>query len=109
MVMSESSGPTSFAPIVVSADGTGIGGLGGSAIHALSLGNVFTFRRLLDQHDKLRHIDIIGVGGIGDYAGCSRMSRVGAAAVALATSLGKEGIAVFEKIMNELVVMDKIS
>ena len=83
-----------------SASGEGIGGLGGTAIHPLSLGNVRTLRRLLDEHPELCTIDIIGVGGVKDAAGVARMKAVGAKAVALATALGREGIQVFEKICN---------
>lgn len=67
-------------------------------MHPLALGNVKTIRQLLDQHDELRHIDIIGVGGCQDFAGYERFLNVGAAAVAVGTALGREGVAVFKKI-----------
>lgn len=67
-------------------------------MHPLALGNVKTIRKLLDQHDELKHIDIIGVGGVQDFAGFERFMNIGAAAVAVGTALGKEGVGVFEKI-----------
>ncbi|KAL2044347.1 hypothetical protein N7G274_003052 [Stereocaulon virgatum] len=88
------------APALNSSTGTGIGGLAGSALHPLALGNVATLRRMLDAHNELKHIDIIGVGGVSDAAGFQRMKNVGASAVAVGTALGAEGIGVFEKIHN---------
>ncbi|KAF5381935.1 hypothetical protein D9757_007586 [Collybiopsis confluens] len=84
---------------------TATGGLAGEAIHALSLGNVYTFHRLL--HDEagplhkahsrsLRNIAIIGVGGVTTPAAYARMRKGGAAVVGAATLLGKEGVMAFE-------------
>lgn len=87
-------------PAIASASGTGIGGLAGAALHPLALGNVATLRSMLDEHDELRHIEIIGVGGVSDRAGYERMKSAGAAAVGLATALGAEGVGVFEKILK---------
>lgn len=53
---------------------------------------------MLDAHDELGQIKIIGVGGVADGAGYRRMRSVGAYAVAVGTALGREGIGVFEKI-----------
>ncbi|WP_429945569.1 dihydroorotate dehydrogenase [Bibersteinia trehalosi] len=78
--------------------GTGIGGMAGTAIHALSLGNVYTIRQMLDKQPKLQHLQIIGVGGVNDKAGFERMKSVGADFVGLATALGVKGIKVFEEI-----------
>lgn len=75
----------------------GFGGLAGPAIHPLALGNVSTLRRRLDGAG-LGDIDIIGVGGVSDAAGYRRMRAVGASAVAVATGLGKQGVAVFDRI-----------
>ncbi|KAJ3773315.1 hypothetical protein FB446DRAFT_733496 [Lentinula raphanica] len=73
------------------------GGLAGEAIHALSLGNVYTFRRHLDDEDDgLRGISIIGVGGVTSPAALSRMTKAGASVVGVATLLGKEGVKAFE-------------
>jgi len=85
-------------PALASEAGTGIGGLAGAALHPLALGNVATFRKLLDQHEETVNVLIIGVGGVEDQAGFARMRKVGAEAVACATSLGRYGIGVFEKI-----------
>ncbi|KAH0349945.1 FMN-linked oxidoreductase, partial [Aureobasidium melanogenum] len=87
-------------PLLPLAAGTGIGGLAGEPLHPLALGNVATLRRLLDEHAELRDIDIIGVGGVSDAAGLSRMQAVGAKVVAIGTALGREGIPVFAKILQ---------
>ncbi|KAI9714031.1 MAG: dihydroorotate dehydrogenase [Bogoriella megaspora] len=87
-------------PAIASADGEGIGGLAGTPLHPLSLGNVRTLRRLLDQSPPLRRIKIIGVGGVKDASGFARMKAAGADAVGLATALGREGLDVFEKIRS---------
>lgn len=87
-----------LTPALHSSTGTGIGGLAGSALHPLALGNVATIRRMLDAHETLQHIEIIGVGGVSDAAGFERMKAVGAAAVGVGTGLGVQGLAVFERI-----------
>jgi len=78
----------------------GFGGLAGPAIHPLSLGNVSTLRKLLDEKN-LRDVDIIGVGGVSDAAGYKRMRAAGAKAVAVATALGKKGPKVFDGLVGE--------
>ena len=97
LVLSES-----FNPALYSSAGTGIGGLAGSALHPLALGNVATIRRMLDAQKPLQHIEIIGVGGVSDAAGYERMRAVGAAAVAVGTALGVQGVVVFERIWQNL-------
>ena len=92
----------SLAPALNSSTGTGIGGLAGSALHPLALGNVATIRRMLDSHELLQHIEIIGVGGVSDAAGYERMRTVGAAAVGVGTALGVYGVEVFKKIREEV-------
>lgn len=92
----------SLVPALNSSNGTGIGGLAGSALHPLALGNVATIRRMLDAHELLQHIEIIGVGGVGDAASYERMRTVGAAAVGVGTMLGVEGVAIFERIRKEV-------
>ena len=105
LVLSESvlppNTPTAI-PAINSSSGTGIGGLAGSALHPLALGNVATLRRMLDAHKELKHIEIIGVGGVSDAAGYKRMRGVGASAVGVGTALGVEGISIFEKIWKGL-------
>jgi dihydroorotate dehydrogenase (fumarate) len=81
-----------------SESGLGIGGMAGQALHPLSLGNVSTLRRLLDEHQETRDVIVIGVGGVEDKDGYERMRKVGAGAVACATALGREGVGVFAKI-----------
>ncbi|MCJ1383691.1 dihydroorotate dehydrogenase [Xylographa soralifera] len=81
-----------------SANGLGIGGLAGAALHPLALGNVRTIRRMLDEHASLKNINIIGVGGVADTAGFERMKRAGASAVAVGTALGIHGVSVFSMI-----------
>lgn len=87
-----------LTPALASEAGTGIGGLAGAALHPLALGNVATFRQLLDQHPDTQNIMIIGVGGVEDTAGFERMTKVGAEAVACASALGRHGVSIFERI-----------
>ena len=90
-------------PALKSASGWGIGGMAGSSLHPLALGNISTIRRMLDELEDLKHIEIIGVGGVSDNAGYVRMRNVGAAAVAVGTAFGREGTAVFESIGKDKV------
>ena len=78
-----------------------LGGLAGEPIHALSLGNVFSFAKLLESHgDKaMRGIKLIGVGGVVDKQGMERMRKVGAVVVGCATLLGRDGVKGFEKLV----------
>jgi dihydroorotate dehydrogenase (fumarate) len=82
--------------------GSGIGGMAGPPLHPLALGNVCTIRKMLDEDTNLKHIQVIGIGGVSDAAGYKRMRSVGAYAVGVGTALGKEGVAVFSKIESEL-------
>ncbi|ORX94264.1 hypothetical protein BCR34DRAFT_669712 [Clohesyomyces aquaticus] len=81
-----------------SANGTGIGGMAGTPLHPLALGNVYTIKGMLFQHEELQHIQIIGVGGVEDADGFQRMRAVGAAAVGVGTALGRKGVKIFEDI-----------
>ncbi|KAK7943038.1 FMN-linked oxidoreductase [Apiospora aurea] len=78
--------------------GLGVGGMAGAPLHPLALGNVSTLRRMLDASEATNHVDIIGVGGVEDGFGYGRMRGAGAAAVGLATALGRKGLKVFEEI-----------
>ncbi|KZT61429.1 FMN-linked oxidoreductase [Calocera cornea HHB12733] len=80
----------------------GYGGMAGSALHAVSLGNVHRFATLLANHpsDAMRKISIIGVGGVEDAAGVKRMHKAGATMVECATALGRHGVDVFEKMQT---------
>lgn len=88
-------------PALASASGAGIGGLAGSPLHPLALGNVKTIRSMLDEHQQLRDIDIIGTGGVSDGAGFRRMKAVGAKVVGVGTALGREGTSVFGKVLEK--------
>lgn len=90
------------SPALSSASGAGIGGMAGAPLHPLALGNVKTIRQLLDVHEKLGAIDIIGVGGVEDVNGYRRMRAVGASVVGVGTALGREGVPVFKKILAGL-------
>ncbi|KAG8220151.1 hypothetical protein J3R82DRAFT_1178 [Butyriboletus roseoflavus] len=81
----------------------GVGGLAGEAIHALSLGNVYTFSKLLAESadPALREIVIIGAGGVTSREGVARMHRAGAKVVGSATLLGKLGVAAFERLAQQ--------
>lgn len=75
---------------------TALGGLAGESIHALSLGNVHTFSRLLANADPpLRAIKIIGVGGVTSPEAVLRMRYAGASVVGCATLLGRDGVDAF--------------
>lgn len=89
-------------PIINSANGSGIGGLAGESLHPLALGNVLSLRGMLDKHDLLKEIAIIGVGGVVDIGGYKRMRNMGAEAVAIGTAFGFRGIKVFEDIFKGL-------
>ncbi|EMD61494.1 hypothetical protein COCSADRAFT_162941 [Bipolaris sorokiniana ND90Pr] len=89
---------TSFHPTLASANGTGIGGLAGTPLHPLALGNVYTITQMLAQHEVLRGVQVIGVGGVADKEGYRRMRGVGARAVGVGTALGRKGVGVFEEI-----------
>jgi len=81
-----------------------LGGLAGEPIHALSLGNVFSFSKLLESHEDqaIQGIKLIGVGGVVDKEGVERMKKVGAAIVGCATLLGREGVKGFEKLAESV-------
>lgn len=80
---------------------TPLGGLAGEAIHSLSLGNVYTFSRLLKEHPDaaVRSIVVIGVGGVTSRAAMERMKAAGATVVGAATILGRQGVSGFEKLL----------
>lgn len=102
LLMDQPDASPEWSPTLASASGTGIGGIGGTAIHSLSLGNVRTLRVLLDKEPALKDIEIIGVGGVTDFLGFSRMKSAGASVVAIGTALGREGIDIFHRITSEL-------
>ncbi|KAF2842396.1 FMN-linked oxidoreductase [Patellaria atrata CBS 101060] len=87
-------------PVLNSLDGSGVGGLGGAALHPLALGNVRTISAALKAHRETRHVRVIGVGGVSDKAGFERMRMAGAGAVGVGTAVGREGVGIFEKIMG---------
>nr|OQO22711.1 hypothetical protein B0A51_10821 [Rachicladosporium sp. CCFEE 5018] len=89
---------TGSAPAINSASGAGIGGLAGTPLHPLALGNVRTISSMLNEHEALHGIDIIGIGGVSDGAGFHRMRSVGAKAVGVGTALGRRGVGVFGEI-----------
>ena len=77
-----------------------LGGVAGETLHPLALGNVFTFRQLLNSHEAitagLGDVRIIGVGGVTSKEAVVRMRQAGADVIGCATLLGKEGIRAFE-------------
>lgn len=82
----------------------GFGGLAGAAVHQISLGNVYRLSNLLktSPDESLRSISLIGVGGVTDASGVERFRLAGASAVAVASALGREGVAVFDKLAGRL-------
>ncbi|KAK7466447.1 dihydroorotate dehydrogenase [Stygiomarasmius scandens] len=89
-----------FQPSLDFALPTPLGGLAGDAIHALSLGNIYTFRQLLSESEDaaLRDVKLIGVGGVTSKEAAERMRKAGADVVGCATLLGKLGVKAFEVI-----------
>lgn len=89
--------------VLKSAAGTGIGGMAGSALHPLALGNVATFHKLIDASylKEIRKIFIIGAGGVESRQGYERMKSAGAAVVGVGTALGRKGVGIFETILND--------
>jgi dihydroorotate dehydrogenase (fumarate) len=83
---------------------TALGGLAGESIHALSLGNVYTFKQLLAgcSDEAMKQIVVIGVGGVTTPEAVDRMRRAGASVVGCATILGREGVFAFEKLASGL-------
>lgn len=96
---SDRGGAAEAAPAVFALP-TGLGAMAGDALHPLALGNVYTLRRLLDAHadTALCAISIIGVGGVTTREAHARMRRAGAAVVACATILVRDGVSVFERL-----------
>ncbi|KAJ7171800.1 hypothetical protein C8R43DRAFT_944362 [Mycena crocata] len=86
-----------FAPAVP----TTLGGVAGDALHALALGNVYSFAELLKVDPDLGGIAVIGIGGVTSAAAAKRMSSAGAAIIGCATLLGKEGVRAFEILSKE--------
>ena len=93
-------GDGSGGATINSASGLGIGGMAGAPLHPLALGNVRTIRGMLDSCERLRGVEVIGVGGVSDRAGFDRMRAVGAGVVGVGTALGREGVEVFGKIVG---------
>lgn len=83
---------------------SGIGGMAGAPLHPLALGNVRILREMLQEKEGLRHLQLIGVGGVSDGEGFNRMRSVGADAVGVGTALGREGVGIFEKILQKMKV-----
>ncbi|KAG5634908.1 hypothetical protein H0H81_000368 [Sphagnurus paluster] len=77
---------------------TALGGLAGEPLHALALGNVYTFAQLLQapEYARLRGVALVGVGGVTSRAAAERMRRAGACVVGCATFFGREGVRAFE-------------
>lgn len=79
---------------------TATGGLAGESLHPLALGNVYTFKQLLEAQDgqyaTLGNIKIIGVGGVTSVEAVERMKKAGADLVGSATFFGREGVRAFE-------------
>ena len=89
-----------FATACMSYDSSGIGGMAGTPLHPLALGNVFQLTKHLKDHPYTKHIQVIGVGGVQDSDGYRRMRHVGASAVGVGTALGRIGLDVFNQIAD---------
>ena len=96
---------------------TAWGGLGGSTIHPLSVGNVSKLVSLLHSPARLKRpesegiqdskdgIVVIGVGGINSGKTLQHFLSLGAVAGELCTGLGIEGISIFERICLEADIL----
>ncbi|KAJ7456441.1 hypothetical protein FB451DRAFT_1098498 [Mycena latifolia] len=96
-VESRSSGALFAVPTV-------LGGLAGDALHALALGNVYSFARLLEAEapaSGLRDLVLVGIGGVTSAEAAVRMRTAGAAVVGSATLFGKEGVNAFKILSGE--------
>ncbi|KAF7340128.1 DHO-dh domain-containing protein [Mycena venus] len=83
---------------------TALGGIAGDALHALALGNVYSFTRLLEAEDAssaLKNLIIVGIGGVTSAEAAARMRKAGASVVGSATLFGKEGVHAFKIISGE--------
>ncbi|KAJ7255883.1 hypothetical protein B0H12DRAFT_1113281 [Mycena haematopus] len=83
---------------------TALGGIAGDVLHALALGNVYSFARLLEAEDPvsgLKKLVIIGIGGVTSAEAAARMRKAGASIVGSATLFGKEGVRAFKIIGGE--------
>jgi dihydroorotate dehydrogenase (fumarate) len=98
---------------------TGWGGLGGSTIHPLSVGNVSKLVALLETPSHVTKLKlsqeavksmneqvndgivVLGVGGINSGKTFNHFMAVGAVAGEVGTALGVEGVKVFERIHKE--------
>lgn len=80
-----------------------LGGLGGEAIHAIALGNVYNFSLYLKEstNPAIRDIVVIGVGGVVSSAAVDRMLKAGARIVGCATFLGQFGVAGFDTLLPQ--------
>ncbi|KAI0367499.1 FMN-linked oxidoreductase [Pilatotrama ljubarskyi] len=87
----------SFSPSMFALP-TALGGMGGESIHPISLGNVYTFARMLAAHPDpaMRRVRVFGIGGVTSAAAAGRMRAAGASVVGCATLLGREGVRAFE-------------
>ena len=95
----------------------GWGGLGGTTIHALSVGNVAKLVSLLEtpslktrfkveetgdnEREGREEIVVLGVGGINSGVTLKHFLDVGAVAGEVGTALGVEGVGAFERIYKE--------
>lgn len=84
---------------------TPLGGLSGEALHPLALGNVYTFSKLLVEHEEecVRAIGVVGVGGVMDAESARRMRRAGARVVGCASLLGRKGVEGFGDVVNGIL------
>ncbi|KAJ7151578.1 hypothetical protein C8R46DRAFT_1166469 [Mycena filopes] len=83
---------------------TALGGVAGDALHALALGNVYSFARLLEAEGPasgLQGVVLVGIGGVTSAEAAARMRRAGAAVVGSATLFGKEGVHAFKILSGE--------
>lgn len=78
---------------------TPLGGLAGEAIHALALGNVYSFAKMLaaQSDPAMQRMLIIGAGGVTSPEAAQRMLHAGAKVIACATLIGREGVNGFQR------------
>ncbi|WP_185865114.1 dihydroorotate oxidase [Blattabacterium cuenoti] len=80
----------------------GFGGIGGTIIKSFALANIFKFSSFLRKD-----ISIIGCGGISSGIDIFDHILCGASAVQVGTQFIKEGISVFDRLKNELILFLK--
>jgi dihydroorotate dehydrogenase (NAD+) catalytic subunit len=83
---------------VITSNEKGYGGIAGSALHPIMLGNVAQMAEILKGSDT----KIIGVGGVSSAAEVVNTVEVGASGVQIGTAYDQRGAGIFSEIFEEM-------